>query len=338
MSELEKARREEEEVRRLLAKAGPRLPMPEEDRAAIVEAAREVWIRRYGQRKDPGKPGRWWIVLAAAALVATIGLVWWMNVPDPPPAVPQVASIEIVAGDVRMWQPTGEGPVPLTPGLLGRPLPAGVELETGETGRLALRMDGVSVRLDVGTRIRLSAVKLIHLTRGAVYVDSGTAPGAMAVQAPNAFFYDIGTQFEVRIERNGTRLRVREGHVMLLRPESSIVTGVGEELIVRADGRIAQGKATVYGPEWDWILQTAPRLDIEGLKVRAFLDWLAREKGWRLEFADNEAAALADSTVLHGSIEHLSLTEAPGVVLASCGLGHRVEGGRMVVFVVDKSR
>ena len=336
MSEAEKTRRDEEEVRRLLEGAGPRPSIPDDDLAAITEAARATWLARYGGRKAPAR-SRWWTGLAAAAMLAVVlGLAWWLRPPKPTPTEPLVASIELMTGDVRLWQPTGEGPLPVSPGLLGRPLPAGVELETGEAGRLALRTAGGSVRLDAGTRIRLSAVKLIHLELGAVYIDSGGMSSGMAVQAPTAFFQSIGTQFEVRIERNGTRLRVREGHVALQSGNPPVVTGAGEELIVRADGRIARGQAAVYGPDWDWILQTAPRLDIEGLKVRTFLDWLAREEGWQLEFASQEAAALADATILHGSIEHLTLTEAPGVVLASCGLGHRVEGGRMVVFVAPR--
>lgn len=339
MSELDKARREEEEVRRLLEDAGPRPSIPEVDLAAITEAARAAWRGRYGSRRAPAR-SRGWIGLAAAALLAAVlGLAWWLRAPAPTPSEPLVASIEIVTGDVRIWQPAGEGPVPLSKGMLGRPLPAGTELETGDAGRLALRMvGGDSVRLDAGTRVRLSSKKSVDLTRGAVYVDSGAAPGAgaMAVQAPNAFFQDIGTQFEVRIESDGTRLRVREGQVMLLRPESSIVTGIGEELIVRNNGQIDRRPAAVYGSDWDWIVQAAPRIDIEGLKARAFLDWLAREEGWKLEFANPEAATRAGSTVLHGSIEHLSLAEAPAVVLASCGLGYQVEEGRMVVFVADR--
>jgi ferric-dicitrate binding protein FerR (iron transport regulator) len=347
MSEADKTGRDEEEIRKLLEEAGPRPSIPEDDLAGITEAAREVWLRRYGDRRTAARPGRWWLGLAAAAVLAVaLDLAWWERTLDPHPLLPQPASIELLSGTVRMWSPSGDGPVSLPPGALGRHLPAGSQLETGgegSGGRLALRMaGGASVRLDAGTRIRLSTAQSFNLERGALYIDSGTGPGGMAVLTAAGLFHEIGTQFEVRIEGKGaeatTRLRVREGRVALKRGDEPVVTKAGEELILRADGHIARRQAPVFGPEWDWVVQVAPRLDIEGLKVRAFLDWLGRETGWRIEFADQEAASLADSVVLHGSIEHLTLTEAPGVVLASCGLGHRVSEGTMVVFVAEEPR
>jgi ferric-dicitrate binding protein FerR (iron transport regulator) len=344
MSESENTRREEDAVRRLLEDAGPRPPIPDDDLAAITEAARAAWRQRHGDRESPARSS-WFGLAAAAALAVALGLAWWVRAYEPAPVALQVASIEVLTGAVRMWPPTGEGPVPLPPAALGRPLPAGSELETGDEdgGRLSLRMaGGASVRLDAGTRVRLASPSLIELDRGAIYVDSDAVPGRMAIQARAGLFQDIGTQFEIRIEGTGahaaTRLRVRDGRVALQRGDGPVVTKAGEELIVHADGHIAQRPAAIYGPEWDWILQAAPRLDIEGLKVRTFLDWLGRETGWRIEFASQEAVSLADSTVLHGSVEHLTPTDAPGVVLASCGLGFRVSGGTMVVFVVDEGR
>jgi hypothetical protein len=349
MSESEKTTAlEDAELRRLLEEAGPRPSVPEEDLAAIREAAHAAWTRRYGGRRAPERPGRWWMGLAAAAVLAVVlGLVWWGRTSAPPPTAPQVASIEVLTGVVRMWRAPGEEPVLLPPGLLRQPLPAGAELETAgganETGRVALRMTGgASVRLDAGTRVWLDSAQSIELGRGALYVDSGGKPGGpgeMAVRTAAGLFQDVGTQFEIRIEGSGpeavTRLRVREGRVVLDR--GSLVTDAGGELAVHGDGRIDQRMAVVYGPEWDWVLQTAPRLDIEGLDAGAFLDWIAREAGWRIEYADAEAASLAGSTVLHGSIGHLSPAEAPGVVLASCGLGHRVSEGILTVYV-DKTR
>ncbi len=348
MTELEKRRNEEEEMRSLLEDAGPRPLIPEDDLAAITEAARATWLRRYGARRTPARLGWRWVGLAAAAALAVaLGLAWWVRTPEPAPAAPPaVASIEVLTGVIRMRGTPGEAPVLLSPDALGHPLPAGSELETGEgtgaTGRVALRVaGGASVRLDAGTRVRLASASSLYLVQGAVYVDTGAgSPGEMAVRTAAGLFQDVGTQFEVRIEGRGeeavTRLRVREGRVVLNHGGGAVTTGVGEELRVRGDGHLVRRPAAIYGPEWDWVLRTAPRLHIEGLKVRAFLDWIAREEGWRLEFADQKAASLAGSTVLHGSIEHLTPAETPDVVLPSCGLGHRVSDGTMVVFVAEE--
>jgi hypothetical protein len=114
-----------------------------------------------------------------------------------------------------------------------------------------------------------------------------------------------------------------------------VVTEAGYQLVLAGRGEPVRSPAPGYGAEWNWIVQSAPMPAIEGMKVRAFLDWLGRETGWRIELADARAAALADSVVLHGSIAHLTPAQAPAVVLSSAGLGHRLSGGTLVVFVPD---
>jgi ferric-dicitrate binding protein FerR (iron transport regulator) len=197
---------------------------------------------------------------------------------------------------------------------------------------------GASVRLDAGTRVRLASATLVELTRGGVYVDTGgraNGRNEVAIRTTAGLFQALGTQFEVRAEGGGaaTRLRVREGSVRLDRGDDSVLTDTGQELIVRSDGSLDHGRTAAYGPEWDWVLKTAPILDIEGVKVRTFLDWIARETGRRVELSDEQTASLCDSTVLHGSIEHLTPADAPSVVLPSSGLGHRLSDGTLVVFV-----
>jgi ferric-dicitrate binding protein FerR (iron transport regulator) len=202
---------------------------------------------------------------------------------------------------------------------------------------------GASVRLDTQTRVRLASSSLVELDSGALYVDTG-GPAAghepVAVRTAAGLFRSFGTQFEVRAEAQGgaTRLRVREGRVRLERGAESLSTGAGQELVVRRDGTVERRETTADGPAWEWIAESAPMPDIEGMKVRTFLDWLARERGWRVEFADAETAALANSVVLHGSIAHLTPLEAPDVVLPSGGLGYRVAKGKLVVFVAGEGR
>jgi len=318
---------EEDAVRKLLGDAGRRPALPEEDLAAIRDAARAEWARRYGAAPGRKSPRRSWLPLAAALLAGVIGLAWWART-RPSVTPPTVASIERVSGGA------GRG--------VGIPLAAGSMLATdGETpGRLTLRMrGGASVRLDVATQVRLASATLVELRRGAVYVDTGVAPGRaedVAVSAPNGLFRPAGTQFQVRVDGRETNLRVREGRVAMDRGDGSVVATAGEELIVSGDGGVVRRQVALSGPGWDWVAETAPMLAIEGVKVREFLNWIGRERGLRVELADGDAAGIADSCVLHGSIEHLTLADAPGVVLSSCGLGHRVSDGALVVFVAGK--
>lgn len=327
MSERWRGVPEEDAVKKLLGDAGPRPALPEEDLAAIRDAARSEWSRRYGAAPERKSPRRSWLPLAAALLAGLIGLAWWTRT-RPSVSPPIVASIERVSGSAGRE--------------VGSPLVAGSMLATdaGTPGRLTLRMrGGASVRLDVATEVRLASATMVDLLRGAVYVDTGSAPGRaeeIAVRAGSGLFHPAGTQFLVRVEGRETQLRVREGRVAMDRRDGSVVAGAGEELIVSGDGGVVRRTVALSGPEWEWVGETAPMLVIEGLKVREFLSWIGRETGLRVGFADREAASAADSCVLHGSIENLTLADAPRVVLSSCGLGHRVSDGALVVFVAGK--
>lgn len=338
---------DEEALRALLEKAGPRTPLPAQELAAIREAARAEWRERHGGRRSRLRVARWWMAAAAAVLLAAAGFLVLRRAPATPAAATGVASVERLTGRV-LWS-EGDGELtPLAPEAVGRSIPAGAVLETGgsaaNAGSVALRMaGGASVRLDAGTRSRLQSRTLIELERGGVYVDTGGTTSAhehVAVRTAAGLFQSIGTQFEVRAEEGGTltRLKVREGRVRLERGAQSVLTDAGQELVVRGDGSLDRGETAADGPEWDWVLTSAPMLDIEGVKIRTFLDWLARERGWRVELADSETTALADSVVLHGSIAHLTPAQAPDVVLPSGGLGYRVSKGTLVVFVANKGK
>jgi ferric-dicitrate binding protein FerR (iron transport regulator) len=307
-----------EQLEQLLRDAGPRPTLPEEDLAAIRETARAEWQRRYGSRPSRTR-ARWWIPLvAAAAIAAAVGIVWRARIRQQATVTgPIIASVERV----------GEG----APWNVGSALSASSEIETDGTQRLALRMaGGASARLDAGTRIRLASATLIELRRGAAYVDT-RGGDAVAVRAPAGLFQPAGTQFEVRVDDGTTRLNVREGSVRLERGAQSVRAAAGEGLVVSEHGGLVRRPIPPFGPEWEWVLATAPMPEIEGMKVRPFLDWISRETGWRVGFADHETARLADSIDLHGSISHLTPVEATGVVLSSAGLEYRVSDGTLVV-------
>jgi hypothetical protein len=258
---------------------------------------------------------------------------------------PIAASVDRLAGIVD-WKAAGSASVRLGPNAAGKPVPAGSEIETriatDGTGGVALRMaGGASLRLDKGTRARIASARVVELRQGAAYVDTGGGPrkgDEVAILTTAGLFQGLGTQFEVRCEPGGpvTRLRVREGSVRMERPEESVLTGAGQELIVARDGNLTRRPIRTFGPDWDWVVRSAPVPPIEGVTVRAFLDWVSRETGWRVELADRETASLCDTTILHGTIDTLTAAEAPDVVLPSAGLGHRFSDG--VLFVSSSGR
>ena len=42
----------------------------------------------------------------------------------------------------------------------------------------------------------------------------------------------------------------------------------------------------VYGPDWQWVLASAPEFESEGHTVRELLEWVARETGWTVPYED----------------------------------------------------
>jgi FecR-like protein len=327
MSETWRGAPEEDTVRKLLGEAGPRPALPENDLRAIRDAAHAEWSRRYGVRAARDSRHRPWLAAAAVLAAAVIGIAWWVRTRTPA-AAPTVATIERVTGGAS--------------GLKGNLLVAGSVLDTdGATpGRLTVRMQGgASVRLDAATRVRLASATVVDLERGAVYVDTGTAPGRsedVAVRAGDVFFRPAGTQFQVRAGGRDAKVQVREGRVAVNRGTESLVAAAGEEIVMSADRRVLRRPGTVSGPDWAWVGDAAPMLAIEGVKARDFLAWYGRETGLRVELSGNEASAVADSCVLHGSIEDLELADAPAVVLSSCGLEHRVSDRALFVSVAAK--
>jgi ferric-dicitrate binding protein FerR (iron transport regulator) len=317
---------EEDAVRQLLRDAGPRPLPPEDDIRAIRDAARAEWMRRY--ERDPRRRGRTWLAAAAVLLAGLIGLAWWTRARSS--AVPPVASVERVSGPVR-WK-------------VRSPVVAGSVLDTdAETpGRVTLRMrGGASVRLDFATRVRFASATMVELERGAVYVDTGVSPRGsedVTVRAGNVLVRPAGTQYQVRAGGHAAKVQVREGRVAVNRGTQSLVAIAGEEVVLSDDGRVLRRAGTLSGPDWAWVGDAAPMLAIEGVKLREFLSWISRETGLRVEPADGEAVAVADSCVLHGSIENVAIADAPGVVLSSCGLGHRISDGTLAVFVAKKGR
>jgi FecR protein len=314
---------------RLAGETGSTGPIAAERIARVRTAVHGAW-----RDESVARTRRRWLtvgVLLAAAASIVIAFAIWRPIRTPAPVL--VAHIDQAT---RL-------PAPLT---AGGAVMSGSTITTS-AGTLAMTLtSGVQLRLDASSTARMDSATDVALERGAVYVDSAAAhptqPGASAIgiHTPAGLVRDVGTQFEVRLAGAGIRIRVRDGQVRI-----SYANGVdaranaGEELFSRPDGSdrsTDRRRIAATGSEWEWVERAAPPFAVEGKTLGAFLDWVSREGGWTVTFANRRFSEAARATVLHGRpdlLKGLTPAEALDVVLPICGLRHRIDirGGSRVV-------
>ncbi|MDH3254233.1 MAG: FecR family protein [Acidobacteriota bacterium] len=334
--------RSEDEIRQLLESAGRRPEIPVADFHVVKAAARAEWLNTVDARRRPRLIRRLVPAALAAALAVAVGAFWLLRSEDAHTVRPVVATIELIRGDVWLEEPAKPAPPDGSRLAVGGSLAQGVELVTGSAADgladlIAIRLGGgQSVRFDSQTRARLGSPSRLELLQGAVYIDSGlspASPAAVEVVTPYGTVVDVGTQFEVRLGgvEDTLRVRVRTGSVSLIRGEERHAAAVGEELNLQPDGSVEKGSFDLFGTDWDWILSAAPSIDIEGLALARFLEWVAAETALHLDYEDEELALSAEAIELHGTIEGLRPDEAVAAVLLGTGLDHHVEKGILAI-------
>lgn len=289
------------------------------------EAARAAWQRGLA-RSEPAssvQPRRVflpWLLAAAASVVLLTAALWFRGGAAGPMIVARVG----VASGVLMLDGRS------TELAVSTPLLSGSEIVTGDAP-LALDVgDVLSLRLHARTRLRFDGPGRVTLLAGNLYVDSGglNAPTALRIGTPAGEVRHVGTQFQVAVDDDATRVSVREGRVMVDGPGAArFELGAGDRLVV-ADGtsRIDHGLSG-FGADWDWAAAAAPLMDIENRPLSEFLAWYTREHGWQLRFADAGLQARSVDIRLHGSLEGLDTPGSLEYVGLITGLPLRVEDG-----------
>jgi len=326
---------ERDDVARLVRLAGKRQAVPHERAERVRAAARFQWQGDVQRRSRKRWVGTAAVLVAAASLVLVLAVRLLPERIVQPGPVDTAMLVETLAGqawsrDTAVGQPSEPRAVGIGDSIL-----LGSELTTAQESRAAILLaSGHSVRLDAATTIRMLESGALALDRGAIYVDSGpgeTTVGSLDVHTPFGVIQEIGTQFEVRMEDDSISVRLREGAVIVHRDERSHQVQVGTELQIGPDGSVTRQPIPRYGPEWDWIVGVTPMLDLEGRSARAFLDWVARERGWKLAFEDESVALSADDVVLSGTVRRLTLDEALDAVLPTCRMTYQVNEDMLLV-------
>ena len=316
----------EDVLEELFRHAEPREQAPSDRERAIRESLHDQWSAMNRRR---AMKRRGFIALAAAVAVVAVDTTVLMNAHEPTMRGRPVAEVELTKGH-SSFTPVGGGP--------GSRVHASTVLETGQEirtapgGGLALRWhNGITLRLDQDSRVRLLSTVSAELLSGRVYVDTDTAEAsdaALSFATPAGSVYHEGTRYAVSVRSGTTRLSVRDGRVLLGAGEAS----GGEQLTISPSGEQTLDAIEPFGETWSWAEQLAVSFETDGRTVADLLDWVAQETGRTVEYASDEARRLAENTQMHGNTgnEPLNVLE---LAMETTDLEAEVLNGTIRVFV-----
>ncbi len=293
-------------IETLIRLAGEREMPSDQATARARDAAEQSWRRMLSER--PRARMRIPLTLAATLALAVPGWYAWMQreAGQPPLIVARVAAVE---GGARILRGRA-----MQIARLDGELVAGATLQSAGGRAAATIANALSLRLDHDTRLRFDGPDHVTLLQGSLYVDSGgfgLGP-PLTITTPAGDVRHIGTQFQIQVTGDSTRIRVREGRVALRRHDAIAHTiAAGDALEVRGSEEHWQRGLPIFGPEWEWSAALAPALTIEDRPLAEFLAWMAREHGWQLHFGDEQQQRHAQEIHLHGSLEGL---DAPAML------------------------
>lgn len=306
--------------------------VPEARAARVRAAAREQWTKQTEQRR---RRKVFWSVAAAAAVIAGAAFVI-RSIPDAGSAGP-------VAIAAQVEQLEGHAETAALGSDEWNVLSTGDSIETAMAlrtvaGRLFLRLNsGHCARVDQNSEVRFLDDGALELTAGRIYIDSSQdgRQSPVELHTPYGIVQEIGTQYEVQLNDGLLLLRLREGSAILHHANGNVTVNAGQELRVSAtqDPEIAEIER--YGPQWDWVSEIVSIPDFQDKTADEFLRWLAREKGWTLDYADGRVGNAARNTVIEGDLGRFTPDEALQIVATTSRLSLTAEAGVLRVSLLD---
>jgi ferric-dicitrate binding protein FerR (iron transport regulator) len=287
----------------LVRLAGRRAPVPEDAARRVREAVHDEWMETISRRRRT----RWIGSAAVVAAAVVTFVILRLTVPSPPQPAQQLV---VASGQTN-----------------GAVIYANVVYEVANGNTASLAWGNAILRLDSGTRVRIASPTELTLDHGAVYVDSHHS--GVVIHTPLGDVRDIGTQFEVRMEPDRMRVRVREGRVDLQHGGATHSAEAGVELDADAQGGVTPHSIARNGAEWDWVVRAAPAIHLDGRTLSEVVASVTRDEGVTPVWSD-AASRNAASMRLHGDVP-LTPVEALETVLVASGLTSRTDGDRLII-------
>jgi ferric-dicitrate binding protein FerR (iron transport regulator) len=306
-------------IEELLRQVGAR-DEPAADMMRVVEAAVHAeWRSMLQERRR--KRVYMTAGVAASAVLAIGTAMLGVRYLEPTTAI-QVAQITRIDGHLLV-RPESQAAREIT---VAQSVSTGETIQTDDRSRAALRFgDGVSLRLDHDTIVKVASADELVLTAGALYIDSGVDSQAQSSQALTIVtdagsVRHVGTQYQVRTHADEMEVSVREGRVVIANAAGTSSGVAGERIRVTPRGEIVRSTVPAHDPSWRWAAHTAPLFEINQRTFAAFADWVARETGRKVVYASADAQRTANQVTLRGSIAGLDPDTALSAVLSTTQL------------------
>jgi len=314
----------DDDIAGVIRAAGRRPVPPEAAYEQVLSAATATWNSKVRRRRQNIWLGR----LAATVAAVSLGLGVWFGFNDTPVTVARVTlvrgEVQILGEDAR-WQPL----------LPGNPVMGAGEIRTlGDAGSALRLSSGVQLRVAADTQLRLLTANEIELKSGRLYVDSDRFSVGDDLRLFTAFgeVRDIGTQFQVDVDSNQLRVRVREGQVSINRGGVYVKGAIGEELNIDRQGQVERNPIATHGEPWHWAESLADPFEPQQRTLRELLNWVARETGYALKM-DASAERSCAAEKLSGRAIELTPLEALEVhMLSTPTCGYKLDNGTIFVF------
>lgn len=280
----------------------------------VRQAVHGEWRAMVGQRRRRTRFIGYGIAASVAAAVLAVTFTWQFT-SAPPGAIASVARVEGVlqvdsAGSGH-WRAVNAG----------EKVAAGDMIRTDEGTRAALDFgDGVSVRVDAGSLMKLAASDRVALDRGGLYIDADPRSGVqhpLVVETAYGAVRHLGTQYQVRTARNSIEVAIREGRIEVTNASGTHAGAAGEQLMIPREGAVTRQAISPQDVRWQWATRIAPAFDIDHQPLAIFLNWIARETGKQLVYATPDVQARAEQLILRGSVSDLAPEQALAAVMAT---------------------
>jgi ferric-dicitrate binding protein FerR (iron transport regulator) len=296
-------------------------PLDPETLARVRAAVENEWRAAAAVERPSSRSPRWlWTSLAATIAVGALAFGWFARPAGTAASFGSVSRLNSGDLDVRFAM------------VLHHSLQAGSPVRVGDIltaqgPALISLVGGGTLRITAATVVDVMGSNEIRLERGLIYVDKPlAASGNLRVLTRAGTVEHVGTEFEILSTDRQVRVRVREGRIRLRSASGDVKADAGTELLATSDGKVAQHSISTYGRDWLWVAALAPEYEIEGHPLADFLQWVSRELGRPVKFADEHAREVAENTILHGTVRGRAPLDALANVLATTTLVYEMRG------------